>query len=146
MIAIIIGHLIGSLLTVWNGRGGSVYHIGFPVWIRATFGPWGGLIPVGVRCILDMVWFGIQTYFGALFLDIVFQCIFGSSWTNLHNSLPESSGTTTRFVSATHCVLSTGWEMLTLDRWLRISCIGVSNSAPPSSGPTNFAGYSPSKP
>lgn len=28
MIAIIIGHLIGSLLTVWNGRGGSVYHIG----------------------------------------------------------------------------------------------------------------------
>lgn len=28
LIAIIIGHLIGSLLTVWNGRGGSVYHIG----------------------------------------------------------------------------------------------------------------------
>jgi NCS1 family nucleobase:cation symporter-1 len=28
MIAIIIGHLIGSFLTVWNGRGGSVYHIG----------------------------------------------------------------------------------------------------------------------
>ena len=28
MIAIIIGHLIGSVLTVWNGRGGSIYHIG----------------------------------------------------------------------------------------------------------------------
>lgn len=28
MIAIIVGHLIGSLLTVWNGRGGSIYHIG----------------------------------------------------------------------------------------------------------------------
>ncbi|KAE9974567.1 hypothetical protein BLS_003079 [Venturia inaequalis] len=47
MIAIIIGHLIGSVLTVWNGRGGSIYHIGFPVWIRATFGPWGGIIPFG---------------------------------------------------------------------------------------------------
>jgi len=34
----------------------------FPVRIRATFGPWGGLIPVGIRCVLDMVWFGIQTY------------------------------------------------------------------------------------
>ncbi|KAE9366138.1 hypothetical protein N431DRAFT_419203 [Stipitochalara longipes BDJ] len=100
MIAIIIGHLIGSVLTVWNGRGGSIYHIGFPVWIRATFGPWGGLIPVGIRCVLDMVWFGIQTYFGALFLDIVFQCVFGHSWTNMHNSLPESAGTTTRFMVA----------------------------------------------
>jgi hypothetical protein len=57
------------------------------------------MIPVGIRCVLDMVCFGIQTYFGALFLDIVFQCVFGHSWTNLHNSLPESSGTTTRFVS-----------------------------------------------
>ena len=45
-----------------------------------------------------MVWFGIQTYFGALFLDIVFMCVFGHSWTNMHNSLPESAGTTTRFV------------------------------------------------
>lgn len=35
------------------------------------------MIPVGIRCVLDMVWFGIQTYFGALFLDIVFQCVFG---------------------------------------------------------------------
>ncbi|KUJ13929.1 uncharacterized protein LY89DRAFT_736928 [Mollisia scopiformis] len=85
MIAIIVGLLIGSF---------------FLVWIRATFGPWGGLIPVGIRCVLDMVWFGIQTYFGALFLDIVFQCVFGHSWTNLHNSLPESSGTTTRFMVA----------------------------------------------
>jgi len=28
LLACIVGHFIASLLTVWNGRGGSVYHVG----------------------------------------------------------------------------------------------------------------------
>jgi len=34
LLACIVGHFIAALLTVWNGRGGSIYHIGFPVWMR----------------------------------------------------------------------------------------------------------------
>jgi NCS1 family nucleobase:cation symporter-1 len=28
LLACIVGHLLASILTVWNGRGGAVYHIG----------------------------------------------------------------------------------------------------------------------
>jgi NCS1 family nucleobase:cation symporter-1 len=77
LLATIVGHLFGATMTIINGRGGSVYHVGFPIWMRATFGMWGGILPVLIRTVLDMVWFGIQTYFGGLFLDLVFQCIFG---------------------------------------------------------------------
>jgi len=39
LLACIVGHFIAALLTVWNGRGGSVYHIGFPVWMRGMYMP-----------------------------------------------------------------------------------------------------------
>lgn len=34
LLACIVGHILGALMTVWNGRGGAVYHISFPVWMR----------------------------------------------------------------------------------------------------------------
>lgn len=100
LIAALVGHFIGAMLTIWNGRGGSVYHIGFPVWIRASFGMWGAMFPVFVRCVLDLVWFSIQTYFGGLFMDVMLQCIFGQSWTAIPNMLPTESSTSTRFMAA----------------------------------------------
>ncbi|RDA84898.1 hypothetical protein CP532_0437 [Ophiocordyceps camponoti-leonardi (nom. inval.)] len=45
-ICIWIGYFISSALIVLTGRIGAVYHIGFPVANRASFGIWGSLWPV----------------------------------------------------------------------------------------------------
>jgi NCS1 family nucleobase:cation symporter-1 len=68
--------------------------------IRATFGIYGAYWPVFSRSVLDLVWYGIQTVFGGTFLDVSFMCIFGSSWTNIPNHLPESASITTRGMTA----------------------------------------------
>ncbi|KAH8893552.1 hypothetical protein GQ53DRAFT_644772 [Thozetella sp. PMI_491] len=96
IVACAIAHFIAGVLTVINCRSGSTYHAAFPVVIRATFGIWGSLWPVFSRSILDLVWYGIQSTFGAAFLDVAFMCIFGNSWTNLPNHLPASASITTR--------------------------------------------------
>ncbi|KAF2795242.1 hypothetical protein K505DRAFT_240319 [Melanomma pulvis-pyrius CBS 109.77] len=100
LLACIVGHFIAALLTVWNGRGGAVYHIGFPIWMRATFGMWGSLLPLACRSVLALVWCGIQTWFGALFIDVSFCAMFGKSWINIPNKLPLSADITTRFMTA----------------------------------------------
>lgn len=45
--------------------------------MRATFGIWGGLFPLLMRSVLALVWTGIQTWFGGLFMDIMLESIFG---------------------------------------------------------------------
>lgn len=99
-LAVLVGHGIASGITVWNGRSGATYHINFPTMIRATFGIRGAYFPVFVRIVLDLVWFAVQSYFGGQFLDIMFSTIFGHHWTDIHNSLPASAGTTTRGLAA----------------------------------------------
>ncbi|KAH8888119.1 hypothetical protein GQ53DRAFT_655053 [Thozetella sp. PMI_491] len=100
IVACAIAHVIGAVLTVINCRSGSTYHIPFPVVIRATFGVWGAYWPVLSRSILDLVWYGIQTVFGGLFLDVTFMAIFGDAWTNIPNHLPESASITSRGMCA----------------------------------------------
>ncbi|RDA94767.1 hypothetical protein CP533_6742, partial [Ophiocordyceps camponoti-saundersi (nom. inval.)] len=53
-ICIWIGYFISSTLIVSTGRIGAVYHIGFPVANRASFGIWGSLWPVFNRAVMDI--------------------------------------------------------------------------------------------
>lgn len=45
-ICVWVGYTISACFIVMNGRIGAMYHIGFPVANRASFGIWGGLWPV----------------------------------------------------------------------------------------------------
>lgn len=40
------GYAVAAALIVMTGRIGAVYHVGFPVVARASFGIWGSLWPV----------------------------------------------------------------------------------------------------
>jgi nucleobase:cation symporter-1, NCS1 family len=51
-LAVVISHVIGAVLLVANGRGPAAYHIGFPVYARASFGMWGSYFAVVSRCIV----------------------------------------------------------------------------------------------
>ena len=43
---------------VVNGRVGSVYHVGFPVYCRSSFGVYGAAWPVFNRALSACVWNG----------------------------------------------------------------------------------------
>lgn len=51
-LAIVVSHTIGAMLLVANGRGPAAYHIGFPVFARASFGMWGSYFAILSRCIV----------------------------------------------------------------------------------------------
>lgn len=97
-----IGYAIAACFLVLTGRIGAVYHIGFPVVSRASFGIWGGLWPVFNRAAMAAIWFGVQSWIGGQCITLMISSIWPSydSLSTTRNTMSESSGTNTRdFVS-----------------------------------------------
>ncbi|OCF32327.1 uridine permease [Kwoniella heveanensis CBS 569] len=72
------GYLLISLFMVVNGRAGSVYHVGFPVYCRSSFGVYGALWPVFNRALSACVWNGVNTVTGGQCIYIFLHSIFPS--------------------------------------------------------------------
>ena len=62
-----IGYAISGTFIAMTGRIGAMYHIGFPVVGRASFGIWGTLWPVLNRVAMACVWYGVQSWIGGKF-------------------------------------------------------------------------------
>ncbi|KAI9715357.1 MAG: hypothetical protein M1812_006002 [Candelaria pacifica] len=90
-----IGYTIAGFFICLTGRIGSTYHISFPVVVRASFGVWGGLWPVFNRAAMACIWYGVQSWIGGTCVYLMIRSIW-SSYEDLPNSLPASSGTNTR--------------------------------------------------
>ncbi|WWC97765.1 hypothetical protein V866_004651 [Kwoniella sp. B9012] len=84
------GYLLISLFMVVNGRAGSVYHIGFPVYCRSSFGIYGSLWPVFNRALSACVWNGVNTVTGGQCIYIFLHTIFPSI-AKLPNHMPSNS-------------------------------------------------------
>ncbi|OCF39390.1 hypothetical protein I317_06818 [Kwoniella heveanensis CBS 569] len=93
-----LGCILTSLVGVAAARVGAVYHIGFPTWCRSTYGMYGSKIMVAFRGCVAIIWYAVQTYYGAQLLSVAFGAIFGKSWINLANHLPASSHTSTKIM------------------------------------------------
>ncbi|KAG5971902.1 hypothetical protein E4U58_007117 [Claviceps cyperi] len=78
-ICVWIGYSIAAFFVVINGRVGAVYHIGFPVANRASFGIWGSLWPVFNRAAMACVWYGVQAYIGGNCVYLMIRSIW-KSW------------------------------------------------------------------
>ena len=107
-----IGYTISGFFICLTGRIGATYHIPFPVVTRASFGIWGSLWPVFNRAAMACIWYGVQAWIGGtrLLLEVGHQmlnrssgeCVtlmlrsIWSSYNDLPNHLPESSGTNSR--------------------------------------------------
>jgi len=74
---------------------GATYHISLPVVARASFGIWGSLWLVFNRAAMACIWYGVQSWIGGGCVTLMIRAIW-PSYQHLHNSLPKSSGTTTR--------------------------------------------------
>lgn len=91
-------------------------------------GMYGSYFFIFIRAIVCIIWYGIQTYYGANLLSVCFRCIFGNSWDNWPNMLPTGADVTSKqllaffllwlvefpFVSICSMRLSNGMHSLTL--------------------------------
>lgn len=68
--------LIGSFISLIADIG-IEHGLSFPVYMRAPFGTIGTHIPSAIRGIAASMWFGINTYFGALAINGILNVMFG---------------------------------------------------------------------
>lgn len=112
-----VGYSFAAIFICASGRIGAVYHISFPVTVRASFGIWGSFWPIFNRAAMAVIWYGVQSYIGGkllifcgsqrrLLLIVTGECVtimiqsIWPSYGNLRNSLPASAGVDTmNFVS-----------------------------------------------
>ncbi|KAJ5883050.1 Uracil permease [Penicillium subrubescens] len=90
-----IGYFIAAGFVCLTGRIGAVYHISFPVTVRASFGIWGSFWPVINRVVMAIIWYGVQSYIGGECVTLMIEAIW-PSYKNLHNSLSASAGVDTK--------------------------------------------------
>jgi len=79
ILAILIGNLGASIVLILIGDIGIEHGLNYATFIRAPFGYFGSYIPMIVRAIAGICWFGIQTYFGASAIDLVINHFTGYS-------------------------------------------------------------------
>ncbi|MDN6226992.1 MULTISPECIES: NCS1 family nucleobase:cation symporter-1 [Actinomycetes] len=80
VMTIVLGNLIVLIPMLCNSHAGSKHGISFPVFIRASFGIRGSNLPALLRAAVGCGWFGIQTWFTALALDLAMSVLVGKTW------------------------------------------------------------------
>ncbi|KAJ6137072.1 hypothetical protein N7471_003558 [Penicillium samsonianum] len=87
-----IGYTVAAIFVYMLGRIATVYRIPFAVANRASFGIWGSFWPIINRAAMAVIWYGECV---TLMIAAIWP-----SYNNLPNSIPASSGVTTKqFVS-----------------------------------------------
>ncbi|KAM0269866.1 hypothetical protein ACHAQH_009617 [Verticillium albo-atrum] len=99
-ISCVLGSLLAAIVVVAMARPGAKYHIGFPVLCRSVMGMYGSYFFVAIRAVVCIIWYGIQTFYGASILSVMFRCIFGSSWTGFTNTLAANADITSKTLLA----------------------------------------------
>ncbi|KAH9894668.1 amidase signature domain-containing protein [Xylariomycetidae sp. FL2044] len=95
-VSAVLGSLIAALAVVGMARPGVMYHIGYPVISRTAMGMYGSYFFIAIRAVVCIIWYGIQTFYGANLLSVCFRCIFGGIWHDWPNSLPASADVTSK--------------------------------------------------
>ncbi|CZR41770.1 hypothetical protein LB506_003811 [Fusarium annulatum] len=92
--ACVLGNFLMGLVITCNGRIGAILHTPFPVLSRMPFGYYFSYFVVLSRCVLAIVWLGVQTTTGGQCMTVLLTAIW-PSFANIPNHIPESEGITT---------------------------------------------------
>ncbi|KAF2117471.1 permease for cytosine/purines, uracil, thiamine, allantoin-domain-containing protein [Lophiotrema nucula] len=92
--ACVLGNTIMGLVITINGRMGATLHTPFPVLARMPFGYYFSYFVVVSRCVLAIVWLGVQTTTGGQCMTVLLTAIW-PSFKNIPNHIPEDQGITT---------------------------------------------------
>ncbi|ODV88503.1 hypothetical protein CANCADRAFT_32083 [Tortispora caseinolytica NRRL Y-17796] len=93
IICIFFTNLIISCIIVCNGRASAMYHIGFPVLGRVSFGIYGTYFIVIMRAMLGVIWTSVQMFFLGQFVTVILRVIFPSFYT-MANHIPLNQNVT----------------------------------------------------
>lgn len=95
------GQFLAGLSMVFTGRPGAVYHVGFPVIARASFGVYGAFWPVVNRVIMSIIWNGVNVVQGGQCIYVMLHAIFPSI-ANLPNHMdPQDALTSASMIGMT---------------------------------------------
>lgn len=121
---IIIAAFVGTALCCgvlfFNSRGPAWFHVGFPVYVRATAGIYGSYFFIFIRMAVAIFYEGTQTYYASRMLDVALRCVFSTSYTNIPNRLSPSSGSTSSLMLAFFLT----WLLQLPSAWLHPSKAG----------------------
>ncbi|KAL5438606.1 hypothetical protein PMIN06_010205 [Paraphaeosphaeria minitans] len=92
--ACVLGNTIMGLVITINGRMGAILHTPFPVLARMPFGYYFAQFVVLSRCVLAIVWLGVQTVTGGQCMSVLLEATW-PSFANIPNHIPEDQGITT---------------------------------------------------
>jgi NCS1 family nucleobase:cation symporter-1 len=92
--ACVLGNTIMGLVITINGRMGATLHTPFPVLARMPFGYYFSYFVVLSRCVLAIVWLGVQTTTGGQCMTVLLTAIW-PSFANIPNHIPDDQGITT---------------------------------------------------
>lgn len=92
--ACVLGNTIMGLVITINGRMGATLHTPFPVLARMPFGYYFSYFVVLSRCVLAIVWLGVQTTTGGQCMTVLLTAIW-PSFANIPNTIPAGEGITT---------------------------------------------------
>ncbi|KAJ5174126.1 uncharacterized protein N7482_000003 [Penicillium canariense] len=92
--ACVLGNTIMGLVITFNGRIGAILHTPFPVLARMPFGYYFSYFVVLSRCVLAIVWLGVQTTTGGQCMAVLLTAIW-PSFANIPNHISEDEGITT---------------------------------------------------
>ncbi|KZF23636.1 hypothetical protein L228DRAFT_229402 [Xylona heveae TC161] len=106
-ICVWVGYFFSACFICASGRIGAMYHIGFPVVARSSFGVWGSLWPVINRAGMACVWYGVQSWIGGECVRLMIAAIWPSfrkystpsAETSPYNTMKSSGTSTDYFVS-----------------------------------------------
>ncbi|KAK8111493.1 uncharacterized protein PG998_007950 [Apiospora kogelbergensis] len=95
-ISAVLGCLLSSLALVFMARPGVMYHVGYPIIARVSFGMYGSYFFIFIRALVCIIWYGVQSFYGANLVSVCFRCIFGHLWTDWPNALPAKAHVTSK--------------------------------------------------
>ncbi|KAM0787838.1 hypothetical protein ACM66B_003891 [Microbotryomycetes sp. NB124-2] len=72
------GFAIVAIFMALNGRAGSMWHVGFPVYARSSFGVYGAYWPTINRACMSIVWSGVNSVSGGQVIYVLLHSIFPS--------------------------------------------------------------------
>ncbi|KAI5360733.1 Putative purine-cytosine permease [Septoria linicola] len=91
--ACVLGNALMGIVITINGRIGATLHTPFPVLARMPFGYYFSYFVVLSRCVLAIVWLGVQTTTGGQCMAVLLRAIW-PSFANIPNTIPEDQGIT----------------------------------------------------
>lgn len=80
LFTIVLANLIILIPMLLNSHAGAKHGISFPVFARAAYGVRGANLPAVMRGLVACGWFGIQTWFGGLGLNLALGAAIGPAW------------------------------------------------------------------